>query len=141
MTSQLKLTIRPIQDGEEAAIIDLWRKAGLTRDHNDPEKDLAFARSGPASDVLAGFQSGTLVASVMVGHDGHRGAVYYLCVDPDAQGTGHGRAMMDAAESWLKERGVWKLNLMVRASNEEVHGFYEALGFETEPRTVFSRRL
>ncbi len=40
----------------------------------------------------------------MVRHDGHRGTVYYLGVDPDARGHGLGRALMGAAEDWLRER-------------------------------------
>lgn len=141
MTLQPPLTVRPIQDSEEDGVIALWEKTGLTRAYNNPQRDMDLARGGAASEILVGLASGVLIASVMVGHDGHRGTVYYLSVDPDAQGSGHGRAMMDGAAHWLKERGVWKLNLMVRASNEHVHGFYEALGFETQPRTVFTRWL
>ena len=77
----------------------------------------------------------------MVGHDGHRGNVYYVAVDPARQEKGLGRAIMEVAEDWLRARGVWKLNLMVRASNEKVHGFYEAIGYVTQPRTVFTKWL
>ena len=91
--------------------------------------------------VLAGKSDGRVVASVMVGHDGHRGAVYYVSVDPDAQGKGYGKQVMAAAESWLKGQGVWKLNLLVRAENEAVRGFYEQLGYEVEPRLCMARKL
>ena len=50
----------------------------------------------------------------MVGHDGHRGWVYYVAVDPASPGKGFGRAIMDAAEDWLRETGIQKLQLMVR---------------------------
>ena len=42
----------------------------------------------------------------MVGHDGHRGWVYYVAVDPDQQGKDFGRAIMAAAEDWLRGQGV-----------------------------------
>lgn len=141
MISRPEFSIRPMHDEEEDVVIHLWQKAGLTRAHNNPEHDIKFARQSPASDVLVATDGSTVIASVMVGHDGHRGSVYYVAADPDAAGTGLGRAMMDAAEVWLKERGVWKLNLMVRASNAKVHGFYEALGYQTQPRTVFTKWL
>jgi ribosomal protein S18 acetylase RimI-like enzyme len=48
---------------------------------------------------------------------------------------------MAAAEEWLCGRGVPKLNLMVRATNHAVVGFYEALGYEREERVVLARRL
>ena len=123
------LTIRPIAEGEEEAVIALWHACGLTRPWNDPAQDLAFARGRPASDVLVGLAGGRSGASVMVGHDGHRGTMYYVSVDPGQQGRGLGRQMVAAAEEWLLARGVWKANLLVRRGNERVLGFYDGLGY------------
>ncbi len=132
---------RPVQDTEVAGVIALWDTCGLTRPWNDPDKDIAFARSGPASDLLVMVDNKTVIASVMVGHDGHRGIVYYVATHPDFQRKGLGAAAMRAAESWLTQRGVWKLNLLVRAENQAVRSFYEKLGYEVEPRLCMARKL
>ena len=132
---------RPVQDTEVAGVIALWDTCGLTRPWNDPDKDIAFARSGPASDLLVMVDEKSVIASVMVGHDGHRGIVYYVATHPDFQRKGLGAAAMRAAESWLTQRGVWKLNLLVRAENEAVRSFYEKLGYEVEPRLCMARKL
>ena len=132
---------RPVEDVEVPGVIALWEACGLTRPWNDPENDIAFARAGPASDLLVMVDSETVIASVMVGHDGHRGIVYYVATHPDYQRKGLGRATMRAAEHWLTQRGVWKLNLLVRAENDAVRGFYEALGYEVEPRLCMARKL
>ena len=132
MTSD-NLTIRPIADGEEAAVIALWQACGLTRPWNDPARDLAFARGKPNSDVLVGLAEDRIVASAMVGHDGHRGTMYYVSVAPSEQGRGYGRQIVAAAEAWLKARGVWKANLLVRKGNEAVLGFYDGLGYDPGP--------
>jgi ribosomal protein S18 acetylase RimI-like enzyme len=126
-----KLIVRPIADGEEAAVIALWQACGLTRPWNDPAADLAFARGKANSDVLVGIADGRIVASAMVGHDGHRGTMYYVSVDSASQGRGLGGELVAAAEAWLKARGVWKVNLLVRKGNEGVLGFYEGRGYET----------
>lgn len=123
------LTIRPIVPGEEADVIALWRSCGLTRPWNDPAADLEFARGKPNSDVLVGVLGQRIVASAMVGHDGHRGTMYYVAVDPAHRGRGLGRSIVEAAEAWLKARGVWKTNLLVRAGNEQVLSFYERMGY------------
>ena len=122
-------------------VVCLWEQAGLTRPWNDPRADLRRAVEGSLSAVLVGVSDGRPIATVMVGHDGHRGWVYYLAVTPDLQGKGHGRAMMAAAEAWLRERGAPKLNVMVRHDNEPVSGFYRALGYRTDDVEVLSRRL
>ncbi|MCF3936134.1 GNAT family acetyltransferase [Acuticoccus sp. M5D2P5] len=123
------------------AVIALWQRCNLTRPWNDPLADLRFALASPMSTVLLGHRGDRLVASVMVGHDGHRGVVYYVAVDPEFGRQGHGRAIMAAAEDWLAERGVPKLNLMIRTENAAVAAFYEALGYQIEERVVMAKRL
>ena len=125
-----QLTIRPLTDGDEPAVIALWQACGLTRPWNNPARDLAFARGKPNSDILVGLAENRIVASAMVGHDGHRGTMYYVSVASSEQGRGYGHAMVAAAEAWLLDRGVWKANLLVRSENTDVLGFYDGLGYE-----------
>ena len=122
-------------------VIALWEACGLTRPWNDPAADFARAAAGPASAVLVRREGAALVASVMVGHDGHRGWVYYLAVAPDRWRAGLGRAAMAAAEAWLRARGAPKLQLMVREDNEAALRFYEALGLERQPVVTLGRFL
>lgn len=141
MTTTQELAIAPIADADVAAVAALWQRCGLTRPWNDPTGDIAFARKGPNSAVLVGRRDGSIVATVMVGHDGHRGWFYYLGVDPDLQGRGFGRAMTQAAEAWLSARGIAKAQLMIRADNDRVRAFYEALGYGEQQRIVFAKWL
>ena len=108
------MEILPVAPYLSSEVIALWERAGLTRPWNNPDDDLQRVIAAPTSEVLVGVDAGELVATVMVGHDGHRGWVYYLAVDPEARQRGYGRAMMSAAETWLQQRQVPKLNLMVR---------------------------
>jgi len=61
--------------------------------------------------------------------------VNYLAVRPDLQGSGLGRTLMAEFERLLTDLGCPKLNLQVRAGNEQVLGFYASLGY-TDDRTV-----
>ncbi|MDO8289890.1 MAG: GNAT family acetyltransferase [Parvibaculum sp.] len=124
------IRFRSAEDGDTEALVSLWEACGLTRAWNDPRKDIEFARAGATSDVLVGTFNDEIMASVMVGHDGHRGAVYYVSVSPARRGLRLGREVMAAAEDWLRGRGVWKLNLLVRKTNAGVIGFYEELGYK-----------
>ena len=126
----MTLTVRPLTDGDEPTVIALWQACGLTRPWNDPARDLAFAAAKPNSDILVGLAENRIVASAMVGHDGHRGSMYYVSVAPSERGRGYGREMVAAAEAWLLERGIWKANLLVRKENTAVLGFYDGLGYE-----------
>ncbi|HUR43726.1 MAG TPA: GNAT family acetyltransferase [Aestuariivirga sp.] len=130
-----------MEDKHVEAVAALWRNCGLTRAWNDPYKDIAFARSSETSAILIGEVQNRIAASVMAGHDGHRGVLYYVAVEPALRGKGFGKQAVRAAESWLRYRGVWKINLLVRAENTQIRGFYEKLGYEVNPVMCMARRI
>jgi len=137
----LGVAFREIEDGDVEQVVALWETCGLTRPWNDPRLDVADARSTPTSTVLVGLAGDRLVSSALAGYDGHRGWLYYVAVDPLAQGSGLGRATVAAAEDWLRGRGVRKVRLMVRYGNERVLGFYDALGYADSECAVLGRDL
>jgi ribosomal protein S18 acetylase RimI-like enzyme len=135
------LAVAPIADEDVATVAALWVRCDLTRPWNDAASDIAFARKGPNSAVLVGRDGGAIAATVMVGHDGHRGWVYYVAVDPDHRGRGHGRAIMNAAEDWLRDAGIAKVQLMVRADNTQVQAFYESIDYGQQARVIYAKWL
>ena len=135
------LAVAPIADADVAAVIALWQACDLTRPWNDPAADIALSRKGPNSTILIGRDGDDIVATAMVGHEGHRGWVYYVAVDPHRQGKGYGRAIMNAAEDWLRATGIEKLQLLVRPGNTQVTAFYESLGYGEQPRIMFAKWL
>ena len=135
------LPITDLDPAEIEAAVALWEACGLTRPWNDPRADARLALAGATSTILAIREEDRLIATAMVGADGHRGWVYYLAVAPDRRGEGLGEAVMRAAENWVRDRGLPKLQLMVRHENAVALGFYEAIGYKVEPTTVLSMRF
>ncbi|HZC16493.1 MAG TPA: GNAT family acetyltransferase [Caulobacteraceae bacterium] len=137
----MTLPIIDLRPDEIEAAVALWETCGLTRPWNDPRADARRAFEGATSTILASHEDGRLVATVMVGADGHRGWVYYLAVAPDRRKSGLGEAMMRAAEAWVAARGMPKMQLMVRIENAGAAGFYHAIGYQTEERLLLAKRL
>ena len=138
----IALTLRPARAEDEAAVIALWRACGLVVSWNDPVADFRFALGRGNSDILiAADTQDTVVGAVMVGHDGHRGWIYYLAADPHRRRQGIGRKLVEAAALWLESRRVPKLQLMIRDGNASVVSFYERLGFEIAPRIIMQKWL
>ena len=50
-----------------------------------------------------------------------------------------GRAIMRAAEDWLRATGIAKLQLMVRRDNAKASAFYETIGYSEADVTVYAR--
>ncbi|HEV2071649.1 MAG TPA: GNAT family acetyltransferase [Acidimicrobiales bacterium] len=124
-----------------ADAVDLWHEAGLTRPWNDADEDLLRAIGGSASTVLACLDRERLLGTAMVGHDGHRGWLYYVAVRQTERGRGLGRLLVQTCEDWLAARGVPKVQLMIREGNTSAVAFYERLGYERSAVTVVGRRL
>ena len=133
--------ILPLARSDIPALVALWEECGLIRPWNDPASDARLAITGPASAILGVRDGAMLTGSIMTGFDGHRGWVYYLAVAPDCRQRAHGRALVAAAEGWLRARRAPKIQLMVRADNEAALGFYAAIGYEVQPVTIIGKRL
>ena len=133
---------RVFTPADTEAVVQLWSDCGLTRPWNDPHKDIARKLSVSPELFLIGTDAqGLLMATVMVGYDGHRGWINYLAVHPSHQRQGHASQLMQQAEQLLTERGCPKLNLQVRAGNEVVIALYESLGYTDDKTVSMGKRL
>ncbi len=135
------LAVAPIADADIEATVALWQRCGLTRPWNDPHADIALARRRDNSTVLVGRDGDAIAATAMVGHDGHRGWVYYVAVAPERRGRGFGSTIMAAAEDWLRRAGILKLQLLVRRDNTQAGAFYTSLGFAESTSVMFAKWL
>lgn len=133
--------IGPLTETEIPAATALWVAAGLTRPWNDAAADARRAVAAPAATIFAARENAILIGTVMTGHDGHRGWVYYLAVAASHQRRGIARALMAAAEAWCTAAGMPRLNLMVRAGNDPVLGFYGRIGYRQSDVVVLQKDL
>lgn len=135
------MEIRAYLPEDEAAVISIWNRCGLLRSWNDPKKDIQRKLSVRPDLFLVGTIDGKVVATVMVGYEGHRGWINYLGVCPDHQRQGLGREMMQAAEQRLRDCGAPKINLQVRTGNQQVIDFYKSIGFQLDDVVSMGKRL
>ena len=141
MTTAPTLQLRPYRAEDEATVIALWHACGLTRPWNNPHLDIARKLSIQPELFLVGTIAAEVVATAMVGFDGHRGWVNYLAVATSHRKLAIGRALMHEAERLLTERGCPKLNLQVRSSNVDVIAFYRSLGYSQDDVVSLGKRL
>ncbi len=137
----MPVEISTLIETEIPAAAALWAEAGLVWPWNDPQADARRALAAGAATILAARDGGRLVGTAMTGHDGHRGWVYCLAVAGDRRRQGIARVLMTAAEAWCDAAGMPRLNLMVRAANAPVLGFYAALGYRQSDVVVLQKDL
>jgi ribosomal protein S18 acetylase RimI-like enzyme len=135
------MLIREFQDGDADEVVALWEAAGLVRPWNDPHRDIERKKAVQRDLFLVAVEGDSILGGGMAGYDGHRGWVNYLAVRPDARQAGIGRALMADFESRLLALGCPKVNLQVRAGNDEVLAFYARLGYTEDAVVSLGKRL
>jgi GNAT superfamily N-acetyltransferase len=86
--------------------------------------------------VLVAEDKGVLVGICTAYQDlhsvryGYRAWVEDLAVDPERRSEGIGKALLDAAKAWARERGATHLELDSALARTDAHRFYEREGSE-----------
>jgi GNAT superfamily N-acetyltransferase len=133
--------IRAAEAGEAGDVVQLYEwlfaPPGLKPaawDERRAEVALRQAIESHDSVVLVADDDGELVGFVTGYQDmhsvrfGYRAWVEDLAVHPDRRSEGIGKALLDAAKAWAKERGATHLELDSGEARPDAHRFYEREG-------------
>ena len=131
------MIVRALLPADYDRVIALWRRAGLetirTSGRDAPE---AFAReieSGSATVIGAEDSVGTLVGVVVATHDGRKGWINRLAIDPERRREALGRALVAEAEAALAEQGIRVIAALVEGDNDASLAFFQAAGYALHP--------
>ncbi len=113
------------------AAIRLWRRVeGLEIAEGDDREGLAqFLRRNRGLSRVA-IDGGAVVGVALCGHDGRRGHVYHLAVDPAYQRCGLGKRLLDECLNGLRSAGVKRVIIMVADDNQRGAEFWKRQGWE-----------
>ena len=131
--------IRAADLGEEGRIISLYEWLFAPPGHVPPswdERRAAVAlrqaiESHDAAVIVAEEEGRELVGLCTAYQDihsvrfGYRAWVEDLAVHPERRSRGIGKALLDAAKAWARERGATHLELDSAEARTEAHRFYE----------------
>ena len=135
------MEIRVFVEADTDAVIDLWNLTDLTHPNNDPSLDIKRKMNDSPWGFLVAMDGKTIIGSIMVGYDGHRGWINYFACHPNHRRHGVAKSLMNEAKKLLIERGCPKINLQVRSGNESAVKFYESIGYLDDNVTSFGLRL
>jgi putative acetyltransferase len=146
MTGEIR--IRPAEPGDAPALVTLGREIGrepggwliTTDDWRSPAEERrylkALRRYDHAAVLVAQTADGKLVGRLSIARDQHPASAHVadlgLMVASTHRRRGIGRALLDEAVRWARERGVTKLELHVFPHNDAAIQLYESYGFERE---------
>jgi ribosomal protein S18 acetylase RimI-like enzyme len=135
------MKLRPFNSSDVAGVISLWLQCNLIRPANNPEKDIQRKLRVDPELFLVGVWNDQVIATVMIGYEGHRGWLNYVAVAPSHRRKGFGRILIEEAERLLAERNCPKVNLQVLPNNAGAIEFYRRLGYVIDNAVSMGRRL
>jgi ribosomal protein S18 acetylase RimI-like enzyme len=136
--------VRPARDHDAPALDALDRATRTSRNSPAPLPPPGRPIYGPGGagvgGVLVAERAGRVVGYVHLGNPTPLAAgrhvlqVQGLAVDPEAQRSGIGRLLIEAARAQARAAGARRLTLRVLAGNEAAIRLYRAAGFREEGR-------
>src|SRR5258705_5403238 len=128
---------REFSINDYGAAVELWQRVeGLEIAEGDDKESVAqFLARNPGLSRVASDGSGT-VGVALCGHDGRRGHIYHLAVDPTYRRRGLGKRLLDECLDGLRPAGVKRVIIMVADDNQRGTRFWEHVGWEKIPGAV-----
>ena len=119
------------------AAVELWQRVeGLEIAEGDDREGVAqFLARNQGLSRMATDGSRT-VGVALCGHDGRRGHIYHLAVDPAYQRRGLGQRLLDECLEGLRRTGVKRVIIMVAEDNPRGREFWKRSGWEELPGAI-----
>lgn len=87
-----------------------------------------FLKRNPGISVVA-EEDDRIVGAILCGHDGRRGCLYHVCVDPDYRLRGIGKSMVVFAMEALRKEKINKVSLIAFTKNDIGNAFWKEIGW------------
>ena len=129
MTDNIKTREFSISDYDAA--LELWQRVeGLEIAEGDDSEGVAhFLARNPGLSRVA-TDDAAIIGVVLCGHDGRRGYIYHLAVDPAYQTRGVGRRLMNECLDGLRRAGLKRALILVANDNPRGRKFWRRSGWE-----------
>jgi ribosomal protein S18 acetylase RimI-like enzyme len=132
-----KIQTREFSTEDYDATLQLWQRVeGLEVAEGDDRDGVAqFVARNPGLSRVA-VDGSVVIGVAMCGHDGRRGHIYHLAVDPAYRGCGLGKRLVNECLQRLRAAGVVRAIILVADNNFGGAEFWKRAGWEDIPGAV-----
>jgi ribosomal protein S18 acetylase RimI-like enzyme len=131
------ITTRKFRMADYDAAVTLWKRVeGVEIAEGDSRENIAFYISRNPGLSRVANDGPTIVGVALCGHDGRRGHIYHLAVDPAYQRLGLGKRLVDECLNGLRSAGIQRAIIMVADDNVCGRAFWRRCGWEDIPGAI-----
>ena len=118
-----------LEDYENVHALWMKIKGFAIRSMDDAKEGVErFLNRNPGISVVA-EEDGKIVGAILCGHDGRRGCMYHVCVDPEYRLQGIGKSMVVFAMEALRKEKINKVSLIAFTKNDVGNAFWKEIGW------------
>ena len=127
----MEIQTREFLINDYEAAVELWKRVeGLDiAEGDDRESVRRFLGQNRGLSRVA-TDGSTIVGAALCGHDGRRGYIYHLAVDPAYQGRQLGKRLVEECLAGLRRAGLERANILVAKDNPRGRDFWRRTGWE-----------
>ena len=119
-----------VEDYDQVRALWMTIKGFAIRSIDDSREGVErFLRRNPTTSVVA-VEDERVVGAILCGHDGRRGCLYHVCVDPEYRRRGIGKAMVVFCMDALKKEKINKVSLIAFTKNDIGNAFWHSVGWK-----------
>jgi N-acetylglutamate synthase len=132
-----EIQTRDFSIADYEAVLQLWQRVeGLEVAEGDDKEGVdRFVTRNPGLSKVA-IDGAKLVGVAMCGHDGRRGHIYHVAVDPGYRRYGLGKRLVQECLDGLRRVGIMRVIILVADYNVGGAEFWKRAGWEDIPGAV-----
>jgi GNAT superfamily N-acetyltransferase len=141
--TRLEPRLCDLDEADYPAIIALWERSGLHIQPGGRDSAEAFARQMAQGQQRAvGLRAGSdLVAVTVLTHDGRKGWINRLAIDPAYRRHGLAARLIAEAERWfVEDQGLQVWAALIEAGNAPSRALFDRLGYGQGDVVYLSKR-
>ena len=121
--------VMTIEDYDQVHALWMTIKGFAIRSIDDSREGVErFLKRNPTTSVVA-VEDGRVVGAILCGHDGRRGCMYHVCVDPEHRRRRIGTQMVVFAMEALRREQISKVSLIAFTENDIGNAFWNRIGW------------
>jgi ribosomal protein S18 acetylase RimI-like enzyme len=133
--------IRPFRAADYDRVMELWAECGLPLKPKGRDSRASIASQLGQANVhfLVAEEGGKgrVIGTVLATHDGRKGWINRLAVDPEQRKRGLGRRLVREAERWLESQGLDILACLIEEANAVSMAVFERLGYKKHADIIY----
>jgi len=123
--------VRKLTIADYPELMKLWKRAGLPFKPRGRDSRAHIAREMVENPdfFIGAFDGGVLIGAVIASHDGRKGWLNRVAVDPDYRRQGLARRLTIAGEKALRRHGIRIFGLLIHSYNRASLRLAQSMGY------------